>query len=205
MQNFPVNHLHLSWINLLESINNIPVLQKEFDNIFSELTEYKLNKDLKNQEKLTIERLGQLWYFFAHNPNIKTKRAQKELTKRFEDRKKNFLNEVLLLLNTNETRTKFSFLEKDPDKQNNHILYIKVENDSALQAWYICFESIMKTSKYIHNLTPFAKTVLEWYWKKILFIPIANTYTVNNFIIPMPTNHFLLSSNEEEINSKFLF
>jgi hypothetical protein len=23
----------------------------------------------------------------------------------------------------------FSFLEKDPDKQNNHILYIKVEND----------------------------------------------------------------------------
>lgn len=200
MQNFPVNHLHLSWINLLESINNIPVLQKEFDNIFSELTEYKLNKDLKNQEKLTIERLGQLWYFFAYNPNIKTKRAQKELTKRFEDRKKNLLNEVLLLLNTNETRTKFSFLEKNPDKQNNHILYIKVENDSALQAWYICFESIMKTSKYIHNLTPFAKTVLEWYWKKILFIPIANTYTINNFIIPMPTNHLLLSSNEEEIN-----
>ena len=58
----------------------------------------------------------------------------------------------------------------------------------------------METSKYIHNLTPFAKTVLEWYWKKFLFIPIANTYTVNNFIIPMPTNHFLLSSNEEEIN-----
>ena len=151
MKDIPINHLHLSGINLQDSINNLQSLQKEFDNVFSEIIDYKLNEDLKYKETSTIDKLGQLWYFFVHNPNIKTKKAKIELIKRFEDRKKSLLYEILQLLNTNDTETKFSFIEKEYDKQNNHVLWIKIENESALQAWHTCFEAIMETSKYIHN------------------------------------------------------
>jgi len=195
-----VKALNLSWINLLEGMKNMLLLQKEFDNIFSAIVEPKSNDDLKAREISTINKLGKLWYFYIHNPNIKTKVPQKEIMKRFEDRKKNLLKEILSLLNKNEMETKFTIIKINDNEQNNKKLQVKVENKLAIYSWHSCFEAILKTSEYIHKLSLFGKTVLEWNWEKILFIPISNNYTINNLVIPMPTNQFLLSKNSEELN-----
>ncbi len=198
-QNISTNDLHLSWINLIDSIKELFLLQNEFDNIFSEVVDFKLNNDLKAQEIGATTKLAQLWYFYIHNPNIKTKYPQKEIQKRFDDREKSLHKEILSLLNKNEMESKFKFVEIHTKKKTK-ILQIKVENKLAIYSWYSCSEAIKKITAYIHKLTSFAKAVLEWNWKEIIFIPTINNYTINNFMIPMPTNHFLLSTNTEELN-----
>jgi hypothetical protein len=144
-----------------------------------------------------INTLGGNWYFFINNSNIKSKNPQREFYNRFEERKKQLLSQLLQRSDNNETGVKCSAILETSDLNLEPYLWIKVEHDSALNAWQGCFEVLLLVSEFVQQQTDFSKTVIQWYWSHICFVPVSRGYCINGMYISVRTMSMILDSNQE--------
>jgi len=191
-----MNIFELSWINLTEAKSSLYSLQQEFERIFKDLIDEKSLHVIEQKELGTIHRLSHLWYFFVHHSNITTKKADLEFTKRFEDRKKQNLSKIIAALNENETGAHFSIFKKSSKK----VLWILTEHENPYFAWYACFEGIELFRQFMVEQSDFSKTVMQWYFSAIHFLPLSKGYIVNNMYLPMSMTYSTYLTRDDELS-----
>lgn len=194
-----LNAIHLSWINLQNAKITLPLLQQEFHKLFEHTINEKQLRDLEQEEEAIFQKVGYSWYFFINNAYIATKNAEKEFTRRFEERKKQVLKNFLKYLNTNEIGSIYSIFSENDTDTSLSFLWIKVSHNSAVNAWQGCFEAILLANKFIRNETDFSQTVMKWQWPNMRFVPEHNGFSVSNVSIPYNVKQAIYLSPDEEI------
>lgn len=190
--------IEMSWLNFLDAKDNLFFLQKEFHALFGHIIDVERLNSLECAEVKSINALGQNWYFFINNPNIKSKNPHREFYNRFEERKKQLLSQLLQRSDNNETGVKCSVILEASDLSIEPYLWIKVEHDSALNVWQGCFEILLIVSEFVQQQTDFSKTVIQWYWSHICFVPVCKGYCINGMYISVRTMSMIhLDSNQE--------
>lgn len=193
-----IEDIKMSWLNFLDAKDNLFLLQKEFHALFGHIIDVERLNSLECAEVKSINALGQNWYFFINNPNIKSKNPHREFYNRFEERKKQLLSQLLQRSDNNETGVKCSVILEASDLNIEPYLWIKVERDSALNAWQGCFEILLLVSEFVRQQTDFSKTVIQWYWSHICFVPVCRGYCINGMYISVRTMSMIhLDSNQE--------
>ncbi|MDD3596825.1 hypothetical protein [Sulfuricurvum sp.] len=193
-----IEDIKMSWLNFLDAKDNLFFLQKEFHALFGHIIDAQQLKRLECAEVKAINALGKNWYFFINNSNIKSKNPHREFYNRFEERKKQLLSQLLQRSDNNETGVKCSVILEASDLNLEPYLWIKVEHDSALITWQGCFEILLIVSEFVRQQTDFSKTVFQWYWSHICFVPVCKGYCINGMYISVRTMSMIhLDSNQE--------
>lgn len=197
---FSINDIRMSWLNFLDAKESLYLLQKEFKTLFAHIVDTQRLNSLECAEVKAINALGQNWYFFINNSNIKSKNPHREFYNRFEERKKQFLSQLLQRSDNNETGVKCSVILEANDLNLESYLWIKVEHDSALNAWQGCFEVLLLISEFVQQQTDFSKTVIQWYWSHICFVPVCKGYCINGMYISVRTMNMIHFDSNQEFN-----